>query len=375
MKTYVRAVTLVLTVLLLAATVCPTVAFADDSTKITKSNAINDAYYFWGAQMNTYSFSYYDGSSITMEQGGFALHYAGEDLTEIVGSPIAYCIEPNAGSTNGTTYSGTAAENSAYWNNKLSPDQREAIQLILLYGAPNALHSRNAKTLFGYEGATQILIWEIVMGLRSPLPPYTLNDSRMKDNFYGNQTFPSTKTAYDSILEKMRSHLTVPSFASVIKNQAPTYELTYDASSGLYQGTLKDVNKVLSKDYEFAAKGVSFTKDGNTLRISAPASAFSEGDIVASAAGESLDPASLTQMIWTLSKKQTVTTFSASPDPVICYFKLHAAAELNIVKTSTDEYVDSNPQEAFPKLLDWADKFDKDNLYLTQRQQIRSVCD
>ena len=29
------------------------------------------------------------------------------------------------------------------------------------------------------------------------------------------------------------------------------------------------------------------------------------------------------------------------------------------------KYVDSNPQEAFPKLLDWADKFDKDNLYLT----------
>ena len=37
------------------------------------------------------------------------------------------------------------------------------------------------------------------------------------------------------------------------------------------------------------------------------------------------------------------------------------------------KYVDSNPQEAFPKLLDWADKFDKDNLYLTQRQQIRKV--
>ena len=37
------------------------------------------------------------------------------------------------------------------------------------------------------------------------------------------------------------------------------------------------------------------------------------------------------------------------------------------------KYVDSNPQEAFPKLLDWADKFDKDNLYLTQRQHIRKV--
>ena len=28
------------------------------------------------------------------------------------------------------------------------------------------------------------------------------------------------------------------------------------------------------------------------------------------------------------------------------------------------KYIDNNPQEAFPKLMDWADKFDKDDLYL-----------
>ena len=39
------------------------------------------------------------------------------------------------------------------------------------------------------------------------------------------------------------------------------------------------------------------------------------------------------------------------------------------------KYVDSNPQEAFPRLLDWADKFDKDDLYLTQRQTIRKIMD
>lgn len=37
------------------------------------------------------------------------------------------------------------------------------------------------------------------------------------------------------------------------------------------------------------------------------------------------------------------------------------------------KYIDSNLQEAFPKLLSWADQFDKDNLYLTQREQFRKV--
>jgi MoaA/NifB/PqqE/SkfB family radical SAM enzyme len=39
------------------------------------------------------------------------------------------------------------------------------------------------------------------------------------------------------------------------------------------------------------------------------------------------------------------------------------------------KYIDSKPQEAFPKLLDWADQFDKDNLYLAQRQAIRKIMD
>jgi len=37
------------------------------------------------------------------------------------------------------------------------------------------------------------------------------------------------------------------------------------------------------------------------------------------------------------------------------------------------KYIDRNPQEAFPKLLDWADQFDKDNLYLTHRQTVRKI--
>ena len=336
MKKKTRILTCLLVVLLLVTAILPTSVFADSTTTITKSNAINSDYYYWGGQMVQYTFTYYDGTTITTNHGGFALHYAGANLTSIVGAQVAYCIEPDTGSTTGTTYNGTAAENSSYWNNKLSPAQRTAIKLILLYGAPNSLYSTDAKTLFGYEGATQILIWEIVMGLRSPTYPYTLNDSRLKNNFYSNPTFPSTKTGYDTIVAKMQAHLDIPSFASHFLNSAQTFTLDYDSASGLYKKSLTDTNGVLSKDYNFSAPGVTFSKSGNTLNISAPASAFSGGEVTASATGSSLSLSSLTQMIWTLPGKQTVTTFQASPDPVPCYFKMKIDGGTATIKKTSD---------------------------------------
>ena len=336
MKKKTRILACLLVVLLLVTAILPTSVFADSTTKITKSNAINSDYYYWGGQMIKYTFTYYDGTTITTNHGGFALHYAGENVTNIVGAQVAYCIEPDTGSTTGTTYNGTSAENSSYWNNKLSPAQRTAIRLILLYGAPNSLYSTDAKTLFGYEGATQMLIWEIVMGLRSPTYPYTLNDSRLKNNFYSNSAFPSTKTGYDTIVAKMQAHLDIPSFASHYLNSAQTFTLDYDSASGLYKKSLTDTNGVLSKDYDFSAPGVTFSKSGNTLSISAPASAFSGGEVTATATGSSLSLSSMTQMIWTLPGKQTVTTFQASPDPVPCYFKMKIDGGTATIKKTSD---------------------------------------
>lgn len=336
MKKKTRILASLLVVLILVTAILPASVFADSTTKITKSNAINSDYYYWGGQMIKYTFTYYDGTTITTNHGGFALHYAGENVTSIVGAQVAYCIEPDTGSTTGTTYNGTSAENSSYWNNKLSPAQRTAIRLILLYGAPNSLYSTDAKTLFGYEGATQMLIWEIVMGLRSPTYPYTLNDSRLKNNFYSNSAFPSTKTGYDTIVAKMQAHLDIPSFASHYLNSAQTFTLDYDSASGLYKKSLTDTNGVLSKDYDFSAPGVTFSKSGNTLNISAPASAFSGGEVTATATGSSLSLSSMTQMIWTLPGKQTVTTFQASPDPVPCYFKMKIDGGTATIKKTSD---------------------------------------
>ena len=336
MRTKTRIMALLLATLLVSLLITASV-FAVNSIKITKSGNINSDYKFWGSEMVDYSFTYADGSQVTARIGGFDLHYAGENLTSIVGSTVAYCIEPDASSTNGTTYTGTAAENDAYWTTKLSPEQRAAIRLIMLYGAPNYLNSNDNNTLFGLEGATQLLVWEIVMGLRSPVAPYTLLDARLKNHFYNNTAHPAIRTGYDTIVQKMQAHLTIPSFASHFAGSAPTYSLNYDSSSGLYKCSLTDTNGVLSQDYNFSAPGITMTKSGNTLNISAPASALAGGAVTASATGQSLSVDSMTQMIWTLPNKQTVTTFSASPDPAPCYFKLEISrTSLDIVKQSSD---------------------------------------
>ena len=41
--------------------------------------------------------------------------------------------------------------------------------------------------------------------------------------------------------------------------------------------------------------------------------------------------------------------------------------------TQALKYIDRSPQEAFPKLMDWADRLDRDNNYLSQRTLIRQV--
>lgn len=282
---------------------------------VTRSDDINGKYYFWGDAVRTYQFTYADGTAVTAKVGGMCIHY--------VDGVVAYCIEPGTGSSHNVTYTGTPGEESAFWMKKLTQQQRNAISLILLYGAPNYTKSTDKDTEFGYEGATQVLIWEIVMGLRSSTPPYSRNDRRLYDTFAGGD-FPSFDTGYAQIVKLMQAHLTIPSFSSTSQTGAPEITLKYDAGSNLYKASVTDTNGVLASDYTFTASGVTISKSGNTLNISAPLSALANGSVLASATGRSLDAGSMAYMIWTASGQQTVATVSTTADPVKAYFKVKA---------------------------------------------------
>lgn len=343
-STWKRGIAVILATLLLlgAAFSVETIpaAAASITGNLTRSDYISSYYYFWGDESRIYTYKYADGTTATATVGGLAMHY--------IDGQVAYCIEPGAKSHHDITYNGTDGDASSFWQKKLSKDQREAIGLILLYGAPNYTTSTDKDTEFGYEGATQVLIWEIIMGLRSPVAPYTRSSSQLYNTYVSNarEKFPSYITGYEKIVELIQNHKTIPSFSARTKENAPTVTLQYDQASGLYKATVTDANDVLTTDFDFAANGITMTKAGNTLSISAPPEALAMGSVLASATGKSLDDGNLACMIWTASGEQTVMTFTTTVEPVRAYFWMEAEillSDLEIVKTSEDGSVAGIP--------------------------------
>ena len=179
------------------------------------------------------------------------------------------------------------------------------------------------------------------MGLRSPVAPYTRSSSQLYNTYVSNarEKFPSYITGYEKIVELIQNHKTIPSFSARTKDDALTVTLQYDQASGLYKATVTDTNGVLAGDYNFKAEGITLTKSGNALSISAPLSALQSGSVLASATGKSLDDGNLTYMIWTASGEQTVVTFTTTTEPVRAYFWMEAEvlfSDLEIIKTSED---------------------------------------
>lgn len=356
MKKLKRAVAAVL-LLVLVLSALPLTAFAETG-RLFRSNSIG-AYGFWlSANANsvrtTFNFTYADGSAGYDTLGGYGnytvLHYISPSGVKPSGpltGKIAYCIEPGKNTTNDQGYTGTPAENSQLWTSKLTASQQQAIRLVALYGWPNGYKDRpndtmmtNDQTAFQYQCATQILIWEITMGLRSPTAPFALTDSRLRDIYYSTSEHPAFSTAYDEIAGRIARHYVIPSFASLIQNQAPTYIMTPDSNG--YSIQLTDTNGVLASDFSNfqTPEGITASRNGNTVTITATAAAMLNGDVEIKAIGRRLNASNLGQMIWTSTNQQTVTTFSEAPDPVPIHFFLSAPGSMTMTKTSTDNDVE-----------------------------------
>lgn len=275
---------------------------------------------------------------------GFRYHY--------LNGKMAYCLEPQATSTASAIYSEIAGgANLNVWTQYLSAAQRNAISLVLAYGAPNTLDNSNKLTLHGYEAATQVIIWEIIIGYRDAVKPYTLTNSGLY-NFVLNLCNPNDNTGtlraayisgYDSILSAMANHELIPSFTSKKLSQAPTHEMTYDTTTGLYKVVLTDTNNAINNDFPFTnGNGLTFTKSGNTLTVTATAAVLQNADLTVSTKGKILDTENASPVIWGTSNSNhhegQILSQMANPDPVPCYFKLTAntTTNLSIQKTCVD---------------------------------------
>lgn len=264
-----------------------------------------------------------------------------------------YCIEPwrNYGaSTSGnsvdrdvTLYGSGSSTGSNVWY-ALPSARREAIGLILLYSNQQWNHSvsvtttkRDSNPNVPLRVATQMLIYEIVCGLRDP---YSFNRNSTNecgtagDVFYnaGAASLSGFTTCYNNLVWAIQAAKTIPSFCGSSSGSAPTIQLSGDS------GSAYDSNGVLSNFSFSNGNGASFSKSGNTLYITktgniSESTVFTATRYIPSASNSSYN-------IWYMSGSSyqtTISLYNAGSGSLNGYFKIKAPSLGNISLTKTTE--------------------------------------
>ena len=264
-----------------------------------------------------------------------------------------YCIEPwrNYGaSTSGnsvdrdvTLYGSGNSTGSNVWY-ALPSARREAIGLILLYSNQQWNHSvsvtttkRDSNPNVPLRVATQMLIYEIVCGLRDP---YSFNRNSTNecgtsgDVFYnaGAASLSGFTTCYNNLVWAIQAAKTIPSFCGSSSGSAPIIQLPGDS------GSAYDSNGVLSNFSFSNGNGASFSKSGNTLYITktgniSESTVFTATRYIPSASNSSYN-------IWYMSGSSyqtTISLYNAGSGSLNGYFKIKAPSLGNISLTKTTE--------------------------------------
>lgn len=256
-----------------------------------------------------------------------------------------YCIQPGievlSSSTEGCT-SATVATSDAWAG--LSQEKRDAIGLAMLYGYPNNLNSESYLERRGMQFATQVIIWEIVVGYRNATAPFTRTNANYVNMFYpdstgnvftdsltgaNNGTITNFHAAYNEIANKLATHYVIPSFASRYASMASTYDMTY--SNGVYSWTGTDTNNVLSNCTFTSGDGVTYTVNGNQLTVT---STKPLDGVTAAASKNVPNVESQSFVFYTKPGYQSMITMTGNQteDPVPVYFKLNAEAVAGNIK-------------------------------------------
>ncbi len=249
---------------------------------------------------------------------------------------VAYCIEPGVHSDDSGTYK---EGSSASWYN-LPASVQSGIALAMSLGYPSADYGaassdRNSSAIINAEkwAATQAIIWELICEYRSA---YTYDDWGYSP-FYGcvdTSHYPTFGLWYDKIAAAMQNATMIPSFAEYAPRWCDTIELKRNAA-GSYTAMVTDTNGVLSA-YNFAANsgsGITFTRKGNTLTITATAAAAknldTEKTYSATGSAYEIDP-DRAVICWydRTGRYQAMAGYTGvGRDPVKAYIKIKAVEE------------------------------------------------
>ena len=264
-----------------------------------------------------------------------------------------YCIEPwrnYAASTSGNsvdrdvTLSGSGSTTGSNVWYALPSARREAIGLILLYSDQQWDHSisvtsvkKDSNPNVPLRVATQILIYEIVCGLRDP-SSFNRNSSNecgtSGDVFYvaASASVSGFTSCYNSLVSAIQSAKKIPSFCGSSSSSAPTIQLSGDT------GSAYDSNGVLSNFSFSNGNGAQFSKSGNTLNITktgdiSESTVFTATRYLPSASNSSYN-------VWYMSGSSyqtTISLYNAGSSGLNAYFKIKAPSLGNISLTKTTE--------------------------------------
>ena len=259
---------------------------------------------------------------------------AGEVRTRIYadGEP-AFCIQPGVSLHSGNTLQANASDT---WN-ALSGSQKNAVNLVLLYGSQGSM-----ATLPGSEDekvvATQILIWEIVTGCRGADAPYALVDGKFYEAFCAGGANAGVSAAYQQIIENMAGHGTIPSFASEGED-GESKQMEWDGSQYILK--LTDSNGVLSQ-FAFTSpdSNVKVSVSGNTLTLTSKNAIKDSVLLSAVKTGPAVSSEARLVAYGDPSLQDIVIGVENAAD-VAAYLKVEAAyGELKLIKTSEDGIVE-----------------------------------
>lgn len=269
---------------------------------------------------------------------------------------ICYCIEPGTPLKTGDNL---VSKDETYWDNypddynhTITPFEiKMFVGRIFQYGYTGTVSTRwrsqNASDAdkLSEAMATQILIWETVVGERDEnfekVDTGSYNailDTVKKDHPLRSKMMEH----YNRIAESVQKHSKLPSFCSKTTGKAETVELEWNGTN--YTASLTDSNGVLS-NYNFSANqsGISFKKDGNKLTITAEKAPSSEVTITAEKTAQRKGIVVWGDGIYKPSTGiQDLATYTQTVnDPVKGFIKLNVSyGSAKIVKTAEDGKVD-----------------------------------
>ena len=181
--------------------------------------------------------------------------------------------------------------------------------------------------------ATQTVIWELICKYRSA---YSYEDWGASPfyNCVSKSRYPTYDLWYDKLTAAMQAATMIPSFSAFTPRWCDTIELRRNAA-GSYTATVMDDNEVLG-DYNFAANsgsGITFTRKGNTLTITATAAAAktltTEKTYSATGSAYEIDP-DRAVVCWydRFGRYQALAGYTGvGRDPVKAYIKIKAVEE------------------------------------------------